>query len=190
MPQEIEAKLPVADFAAVRASLRELGATHVGSVLETNVFFDTGNRSLTAAHKGLRLRTNHDLSSNDDSYVITFKGPLQPGNVKTREEIELVVESADDARALLHQLGYNEILSFEKRRESWKMDGCKIELDEVPHLGKFVEIEGPHEQQVMQVRERLKLCDCPIIKTSYSEMLVEHLKRQGASQTHIGFGSN
>src|SRR5438105_14521781 len=119
MPTEIEAKMKVEDFDAVRRRLREAGATPGGKVLETNTFCDTAGGSLVAAGKGLRVRRNHDQGSGRDEYVITFKGPLQRGELKTREEIEAEVANGDEAARLLEALGFKPVLSFEKRRESW-----------------------------------------------------------------------
>ena len=65
-PIEIEAKMSVPDLDVVRARLRELGATPLGSVLETNTFFDTEDRSLLAADEGLRLRKRVDVEYERD----------------------------------------------------------------------------------------------------------------------------
>ena len=104
------------------------------------------------------------------------KGPQQQGDLKSREEAEVRVEAGDDAVAVLAALGYQPTLSFEKKRQSWELDGCKIELDEIPILGRFVEIEGPDPQTVMRVRQKLGLADRPLIKTGYITMLARHLK--------------
>ena len=71
------------------------------------------------------------------------------------------------------------MLSFEKRRETLELDGCKVELDELPHLGSFVEIEGPDEEAVLRVREKLGLADRPIVKTSYIALLMGYLQERG-----------
>jgi adenylate cyclase class 2 len=187
MPLEIEAKLKVSDFDAVRAALDDCGAKHIGAVLETNTFFDTADRSLLAQDKGLRIRRNRDLSSGRQQFVITVKGPAQAGAFKSREEAETNVDDGDRASTVLQALGYHPELSFEKRRESWTLDGCKIELDEVPILGRFVEIEGPDESTVNRVRERLGLSNLTPIKTGYISMLTRHLKEAGDTRKAITF---
>src|SRR2546421_906308 len=110
MPTEIEAKMKVEHFDEVRRRLREAGAAPAGKVLETNTFFDTADGSLVAAGKGLRVRRNRDSESGRDRYVITFKGPLQRGEMKTREEVELKVADGDDAARLLEALGIKPVL--------------------------------------------------------------------------------
>ena len=179
MPVEIEAKMAVADHGPVRDALRRVGAEPLGKVLERNVFFDTKDAALLAAGEGLRIRTNHDLETGRETHVVTHKGPLQPGAFKSREESELTVADAGDCARLFDKLGFVRTLSFEKRRESWKLGPCKVELDEVPHLGTYVEVEGPGEAEVTAAREALGLADRPVIKTSYIGLLTKYLKEQG-----------
>jgi len=188
MPVEIEAKMSVESFDAVRGKLRDLGARHAGDHFEVNTFFDTEDRSLLAADEGLRLRLGRDNASGRERYVITWKGPRQLGPLKSREELEVEVQGGDAAVQLLERLGYLRTLSFEKRRDSWELEGCKIELDEVPHLGRFVEVEGPDEKTVLHVRERLGLGSRPVIKGSYIALLMSHLQERGHTTKHVTFG--
>lgn len=187
MGLEIEAKMKVNDFEPVRESLTRSGATRVGVVLETNAFYDTPTRELLSTDRGLRLRTNRDLASGEQSYVITVKGAQQKSEVKSREEAEVSVEDGQKADDVLRALGFRPTLSFEKRRETWKLGGCKVELDELPILGRFVEIEGPDEATVLRAREQLGLSDLPPIRTGYVSMLARHLQEQKDSRTAITF---
>jgi adenylate cyclase, class 2 len=187
MAVEIEAKMKVDNLATVRSRITACGGTPVGEFLERNVFFDTEDRLLLAADKGLRVRKNHNVKTGADTIVITHKGPRQPGALKTRDEMELEVSSLDDATKLFEALGYQQVLSFEKRRESWTVGKCKVELDEVPHLGAFVEIEGPREDAVMQVREELGLSGQPIVKSSYTALLMTWLQEHGKTQRVVRF---
>jgi adenylate cyclase class 2 len=187
MAVEIEAKMAVPTHGPVREALRRRGARRVKRTNETNVFFDREDGSLRAGGEGLRLRTNQDAESGKATHVITHKGPLQPGQLKSREETEVVVDDPAATTRLFERLGLGVTLSFEKRRESWELGGCKVELDELPCLGTFVEIEGPGEADVMRVRESLGLADRPIVKNSYSGLLTRHLEERGISQKVIAF---
>lgn len=173
MPLEIEAKVRCDDLDAIRQRLRDAGARRLGQVKETNIFFDTPERSLQRADRGLRLRVNRNLDTGHSTIVITHKGPRQAGPFKARQETELRVDDAEAAAALLEALGYARTLTFEKRRESWRLDECSIELDELPRVGSFVEIEGPTEAQVQAVKDRLGLGALPHIDTPYIAMLEE-----------------
>jgi len=187
MPNEIEAKMKVEDFDQVRHALAKAGAKRTGSVLETNTFFDSKEKNLVAKDTGLRLRRKRDDASGQEKFIITVKGPQGAGELKNRPEAEVGVEDGQDAKAVLEALGYSETLSFEKRRESWKLDQCKIELDEMPVLGKFVEIEGPDEKAVMAVRERLGMKDDALIRTGYATMLARYLKEANESRRSVTF---
>lgn len=187
MPVEIEAKMKVADFAPVKRKLAELGAVHRSSVLETNLFFDTDDRTLLAADQGLRLRQQKDLSSGRERFVITFKGPRQHGPLKNREETEIAVDSEKNTIALFEKLGFHRVLSFEKRRESWMLDGCEIDLDELPHLGFYVEIEAPSEPPILELRKKLGLGERPVVKESYIALLMTYLQEHGDSRRVVTF---
>jgi adenylate cyclase, class 2 len=179
---EIEAKLSVENHDVVRRAMSALKAKHLSLVLETNHILDTPDHALRAAGKGLRVRINHHLDDHHEEVVITVKGPLQPGPLKSREEHEMIVVDAKEAVQFLQTLGYVPVLSFQKRRETWELADCKVELDEVPHLGKFVEIEGPSESAVIQVQKKLNLADLPVIKTSYVAMIAKWMSENEGKQ--------
>jgi adenylate cyclase class 2 len=187
MPVEIEAKMKVPDLAQVRAKLQQCDAVLQSTVLETNTYFDTEDRSLLAKDQGLRMRLARNLQTNTDSSTITFKGPRQHGQLKSRDERELTVGSAKDAMALLESLGFARVLTFQKRRESWMLEGCHVELDELPHIGVYVEIEGPKEQAVLKVREMLQLQDRPLLRASYIALLMTHLQEKGINDRVVTF---
>lgn len=181
---EIEAKMRLADAAALEARLRELGATPVAELVETNTFFDTPQHALKSADRGLRVRTEQ-MSDGRSRSVITHKGPRAHGKLKSRSETEVVVEDAADAAALLTELGFFAVLSFEKRRRRWSIDGCLVEIDTLPHLGDFVEIEGPGDEAVLALRDKLGLADAPLVRASYIAMLVAHLREHNIRTSHV-----
>jgi adenylate cyclase class 2 len=187
MPVEIEAKMSVENHIAIRAKLKECGAKRHGAFLETNTFFDTEDRSLLAADKGLRLRLNRNSETGEEDHIVTYKGPRQPGALKSREEVELGVEGSAEITKLFESLGFKKTISFAKRRESWLLDNCKVELDELPYLGTFVEIEGPDEASIFRLRQTLGLADKPPIKYGYVAMLTGYLQERGKTMRDIRF---
>jgi adenylate cyclase class 2 len=187
MAAEIEAKMKVESFDAVRRRLQELGARRVGKVLETNTFFDTPDRRLVREGKGLRVRDSRDDKTGEQRHVVTFKGPQRQGELKNREELEFSVDDGEAAAALLRAIGFEVILSFEKRRETWELDDCEVVLDELPILGSFVEIEGPGESAVMALRQKVGLSDRPLIQTGYATMLAQRPGESGNDRRRITF---
>jgi len=189
MGLEIEAKMKVDDLDEVRQRLETAGAIPAGEHLETNVFFDTPARALVHADKGLRIRANRDVKSNRTEHIVTFKGARQPGPLKTRQEIEFIVSDPAAAAQVFQELGYALIISFQKHRRSWLLLGCKVELDELPHLGTFVEIEGPNDRKVLHARKALGLEDQPIVTTSYAALLANYLDEHKISSRIVEFPS-
>lgn len=179
MGLEIEAKMKVDDLGAVREKLKAAGGKFVSRVMETNTFLDQPEGSLKKEGKGLRVRINRNVDTGGETVVVTFKGPLRKGAVKTREEREVVVENHDDAVGVFEGLGFGVRLSFEKRRETWELGECQVELDELPELGTFVEIEGESEEVVMGVRERLGLSGVEMGKDGYASMIAKYLQKAG-----------
>lgn len=184
---EIEAKMPLADAAGLEARLVALGAVRGPGVLEVNTFFDTDQGQLKSTDSGLRLRVQRENGSTEPVAYLTFKGPRTHGALKSRTEIEVTVGDARSAADLLMALGFVAGFSFEKRRRRWELDGCHVDLDELPYLGHFVEIEGPSESAVLAVRQRLGLGEVPMVRASYISMLSHYLSEHRLSVEHVRF---
>ncbi|QOV88128.1 class IV adenylate cyclase [Humisphaera borealis] len=182
MGVEIEAKMRIADLDAVRAKLKSVGATFVGRTNEVNRFYDAPDARLSSADRGLRLRTNANADTGEATHVVTMKGPRQKGAFKTREELEFTVDDVDAVANVFAHLGYPLNLSFEKRRESWTLDGCKIELDEMPVFGTFVEVEAVDEAAIEAIQKKLGLAGEPSISEGYATMVAKHLKTTGGRE--------
>ena len=187
MPIEIEIKLKVENHDSLRAALTSLGAQRIGAVLETNTFLDTSAHTLLAEDRGLRVRRNTDPASGHSESIITYKGPRHPGPLKRREELELTVADHAQAVELLQALGFQRILTFEKRRESWQLNDCKIDLDELPILGHFIEIEGPSSEAVLKARDLLHLTKLNSLTDSYIALLMANLGPQATAASEITF---
>lgn len=186
---EIEAKMKLTDPQPLIARLTDVGAARGASVVEHNTYFDTPDGSLKAADRGLRLRVEREVDTQDQEIIITYKGPRAAGEVKSRQEIELVVADAQAARELIAALGFAAVRSFEKHRQHWRYQGCEIDIDTLPLLGRFVEIEGPSEQQVLAVREKLGLSSLPLIRESYIAMLETYVQQHGIKGSHLSLES-
>ena len=182
MSVEIEFKTRVDSHEPLRAALAAAGARRVGAVLEANHFFDTPDQEMLFRGAGLRVReiTSLDPVRGDDHVprfqpspraIMTFKGPQQAGDFKTRSEIEFAVSDSAGAINLLAAIGFIETLRFQKLRESWTLDHCEVELDNLPRLGRFVEIEGPSDDAIRVVALKLELDPAASIRESYAALL-------------------
>src|SRR6478672_1930434 len=92
---EREIKFPRVELDKLRDRLIELEAERVGpAAFEDNWILDRENELLSSG-RILRLRTDGQRAR------LTFKGPLSmEGNMKVREEREVEIENADEARSL------------------------------------------------------------------------------------------
>ncbi len=188
MSLEIELKIKIDDPAPLRDRLAACGATPVSRVAEENHIFDRADQSLYAAGCGLRVRATTDLDTpGPQAGTLTFKGEQQPGPYKARTELEVGVDRPATACAILEALGYVRVLFFEKRRETWRLGDCTVELDEVPRLGWFVEVEGPTEAVVTATAQTLSLDVQRAIKDTYIALLIDDATATGRSNQDIRF---
>ncbi len=167
--QEIESKFFVRDLQAVEKKLIELGAVcKVPRGFEYNLRFDDAQGRLAGTHQVLRLRKSDDVR-------LTYKGPgeTHQGAI-VRAELELVVEDFEMARHFLEALGYRAIVSYEKYRAMYALDGALVTLDELPY-GTFVEIEVQHIETIAALAPRLGLDMRAAIPSSYIG-LFEHVR--------------
>lgn len=182
MPLETELKMRVDQHESVREALRRAGAQFVKRELEINTFLDTPDNALLKLGQGLRIRAATNLDTHQLLVLITHKGPKLPGPMKIREESELAVDSYDQAIRLFAQLAYEVKMSFQKRRETWTFDDCEVVLDELPDLGRFVEIEGPDQSRVAQARQRLNLTSLTVEPEGYAVLVASLLKSTARQQ--------
>lgn len=185
MPLEIEGKYRVESHEPLRDRLKALGATCLGSVLETNEIFDRPRGTLRQRGCGLRVRSTVCEETGKRGATMTVKGPVQQGSFKSREELEVEVDDPETAGRLLAMLGFFRVLRYEKRRQSWQLDDCRIELDEPPHIGLFVEIEGPNEAAIRAVQRKLGPKDADHVRASYVAMLDEYCAEHGLNRQNL-----
>lgn len=175
LARELELKLRLAGPAALRAALQAAGAEPRGAELETNHIFDTPARTLLRAGQGLRLRERLALPDRTPlPAVLTFKGPIEDAACKQREELESTVGDAAAAAAILSALGLERVVLYEKRRETWRLGACLVELDELPRLGWHVELEGPTRAALEALATQLGLSGAERIEETYVALAVRH----------------
>jgi adenylate cyclase, class 2 len=182
---EIEAKLKVDSFKGIEKKLKTLGAEFLRERLHTDAYFDDAKSSLRKSDSALRLR--HQLIGKKDQIVITYKGPRRKGRFKQRQEIQFEVSDAELAEMFLAAIGYKKTLVYQKKRRAWHYRDCEIALDELPLLGKFVEIEGPGEKKIAAVQKKLGLEDLPHIHESYAVLMRKMQRLLGREGNRVFF---
>lgn len=184
---EIEAKVRVDDHEPVRALLKALGAKFIGRYVETNYILDRPDGSLRDRGCGLRVREMAVEQGEPAAATLTYKGPRRESTMKVREEVEIELSDAAGALAIVNAIGFETVVSYRKRRERWELDGCHVELDEAPMLGRFVEVEGADEKAIRRALDAIGLGASVHVSKSYVGMLVEACRAAGRSTLGIGF---
>ena len=133
---EREVKLRFDTAAAARERVLATGARPLRPRRrQLDTLFDTTQNTLAGSGCALRVRMDGERG------VVTFKGPVQPGVLKTREEKETPIGDAAVFAGILDALGFHPRFRYEKHREEFQGAGAVLAVDETP-IGVFVEIEG------------------------------------------------
>ncbi len=133
---EREIKLRFASVDEARTAILACGATPLlGRRLQEDSLLDSDDEALRRRRCVLRVRMENGKSR------LTFKGPVQPGLMKVREELETVVGDGDILLRVLKELGLHVWFRYEKYREEFAHEDVIVAIDETP-VGIFVEIEG------------------------------------------------
>ena len=177
MCTEIEAKLKVDSLEKVAEKLAQLGAEFLEEQLQKDCYFDYADAALAKSDRGLRLRRT--LVGKDERFFLTYKGARKKSKFKKRQEIEFEVRDGDSAEKMLRALGYEKILTFEKKRRIWRFGHCVVALDQLPLLGNFVEIEGADDKIIADMQRSLGLADLPHVGKTYSTLMKEKLSQPG-----------
>lgn len=184
---EIELKLKVDSLEPTAQKLAQLGAEFDGDFIQTDAYYDDSEDSLVNSDRCLRIRKHKNHLG--EAIELTYKGAREKHRFKTRREIGLKVEKAEELAHLFEELGYREKLAFEKKRSLWDFGGCKVALDELPLLGKFVEIEGPNDSLIEQAQKRLGLEKIQHTPQSYAHLMEEAIAKTGTKKRKILFES-
>lgn len=175
---EREIKFPGAELEKLRERLLDLEAERVGPpAFEDNWILDREGE-LISSGRILRLRTDGGRAR------LTFKGPMRlEGNVKVREEREIEISGADEAKALFENLGYQLVRRYQKVREEWHLGGVTIALDHTP-IGDFAEFEGDGAETVAK---RCGFDPDKAERRSYLRLYEDHLKKHPDSPPEMVF---
>jgi adenylate cyclase class 2 len=180
MPIEREIKLKFDNASDARARILSIGATPLrGRRLQEDCLLDTAQNSLFRGRSVLRVRNEGGKS------LLTFKGPIQPGVLKVREEHETVVADGDTLLHIFQELGLHIWFRSEKYREEFSAEDVIIAIDETP-VGTYVEIEGG-EEHIHQTAALLGKTTDDYITDSYRTLFVKFRAERGLTTSDMLF---
>lgn len=135
---------------------------------EFDVYFNHPCRDFAKTDEALRLRVEKKIK-------LTYKGPKVDLETKSREEVNLEVNSFQEAVRLMEFLGFTKFKTIKKRRRIYKMRNAMICVDSVEGLGDFIEIEVEggleNKEEIFRIAEILGYSKAESIRLSYLEML-------------------
>jgi adenylate cyclase class 2 len=189
---EIELKFPGADLAQLERQLLAWGAKAQEPQEEADHYFNAPDRDFAHTDEAVRLRRKGSAN------FITYKGPKQGLQGKTRTEIEVpLADGAAVARDLvrfLEGLGYRSVAEVRKRRQIYRLDrsGFSVEvcLDEVRGLGKFAEIEIKAPLRQLKAAQRVLTETAAALglgadeRRSYLELLLAAREKKAVHKPH------
>jgi adenylate cyclase class 2 len=177
---EREIKLRYDSATDARAAVVATGATPLSARrFQEDRLFDTDDEALRRQRCALRIRSDGPRS------LLTFKGPVQPGPMKLREELETVVSNGDVLRQVLQRLGLRAWFRYQKYREEFAGEAVVIAVDETP-IGTFVEIEGA-EAGITATATALGRTTQDYILDSYYGLFVKYRDALGFRGTDMVF---
>lgn len=169
---EIKLRLP-SKLAKIRQALHARGfQVTKHRALESNVLFDNSKRTLRRHGKLIRVRKM------GSSYILTYKGPSQPGKYKKRQEIEIGLPETNGLDQILTHIGYHPVFRYEKFRTEYarRSNGGKIMLDETP-IGNYLEIEGS-PRWIDQTARSLGFSNADYITRSYGYLYLAYCRER------------
>jgi len=177
---EREVKLRFESPEQARAAILAAGATPLRSRrLQEDALLDTDDEELRRRRCVLRIRTEPGKS------LMTFKGPVQAGTMKIREEYETVIGDGEVIQRVLEELGLHVWFRYEKYREEYAAEDATIAIDETP-VGTFVEIEGG-EDAILKMTVALGRSPSDFILESYRGLFLQLRERLGLRSSDMIF---
>ena len=180
---EREIKLRFDNADAARKAVAATGAVPIrGRRLQEDCLLDTADEALHHRRCVLRVRMESGKS------LVTFKGPVQPSEMRLREELETIVGDGPLLLRVLEELGFCVWFRYEKYREEFVLDDVIVAVDETP-LGTFVEIEGG-ARGIAEMAVALGRGPSDYVLDSYRGLFCAHRRRLGLPATHMLFDAD
>ncbi len=174
---EIEIKAKIEDKGSLESKIKELGGVFQGRQKLVDTYYFMPGKPLTTRTPHFRIRENGE--------ELIFGYYVAHDEVRSDEfEVELGTDQFASIEGIILALGYRRLkLQVIKQRDTYKLDGAKIEIDQVEHLGQFVEIEIITDQddndsfdKVKQLASRLGIEEANFISLRYPEMIWQRQK--------------
>ncbi len=169
---EVEIKAKIEDKSSLEGKINELGGIFQGRQKLIDTYYFMPGKPLTTRTPHFRIRENGE--------ELIFGYYMAHDEVRSDEfEVKLSTDQFAGIESIILALGYKRFkLQVIKQRDTYKLDGAKIEIDQVEQLGQFVEIEILTDQdddnsfeRVKQLANYLDIEEADFISLRYPEMI-------------------
>ena len=144
---EYEVRVLEIDRDEIIKLLESHGATKVKDSLQRRYVYDFNP---VQKHKYIRVR------SDGIKTTLTIKQSIDD-TVDGTKELEMIVSDFETTNQILNELGYEPKGYQESWRLEYELDGVKFDIDRWPMIPEFMEIEGPNEESIWKMVDRLKI---------------------------------
>lgn len=162
MKTELEVKFANVSIEVIRQALQAAGAVCEQPMrLMKRALVEEPHHQVE--HAFLRIRDEGDKTT------LTFKRRADPdaASIDSVKELEVEVSDFDKTVEIFSEAGWKYKTFQESKRETWKLDGTEVVIDEWPWLNPYIEIEGESEAAIKKVAEKLGL--------SWDDVLFGHI---------------
>jgi adenylate cyclase class 2 len=167
----IELKARVDDHEFLRKKLSALGAKHVGTFQQTDVYFKVPEGRL-------KLR---EVKDNSTAELIYYERENIAGP-KRDDAFILRVQEPEDLKKILKKI-LTPLTMIEKVREIYRYHGTQIHLDTVKKLGKFIEFERQTSEDPKIVKKNRLILEKLMEKLEIEQSNLETLSYSDLVQT-------
>lgn len=147
MHTEYEVRILEIDVEHVIQKLESLGAEFQWDHLQKRYVYDFIPK---LDGKWIRLRTNGDKTT------LTIKN-IVSSTIDGTQELEIEVDDFTKTNLFLNELGFVAKGYQENRRRQYVLGNVEIDIDSWPMIPTYLEIEGPSEEAVYNVLEKLDI---------------------------------
>lgn len=181
---ETEIKFRVADVAELQARLQRVGFhLETPRTFESNVLYDTPERSMRARTEILRIR-NYGERCTLTHKRLPEQGPGEDRH-KHRIETETQVSDGKALAEVFSSLGLTPSFRYEKWRSEWSDGEGHCVVDETP-IGSFAELEGTPEW-IDRVAAELGVAPGEYMTLSYGRLFEVWKEEHRSAAEHLTF---
>lgn len=173
--REIELKFRVKEINPLIEKLQSLGCELEEPIFQKDTIYVANLENTESTEGSLWLRVRKE------NQKVEMNLKKQSVNKEESQEIEFEVSSYEKARAFLETLGYKKWVVVNKKRSYTKYLQYNLCIDEVEHLGSFIEIEllveendaKDYREDLYVVASKLGLSEDDVIHSHYDTMIAE-----------------